>query len=518
MRVLGISPFHDSSVAVINDGQIEFFLKEERLTKIKRDIQPWVSINTVLKKYAVEEIDHVIVAPPHNEIFNDFLFTYLHKTFGQKIADMSNEHHLQHASLAFYNSGFDKALVVVVDRNGSYVEGLGFESESVFVASYPCSFEKIYQNFWKDNELGIVKVYESATSLINQHPLENGKTMGLSSYGQNKPFVDLFDESGKPKHELFGGTNVKNFGSNMVTILKENAQHQSSDINPTNYQLYADYAFQVQKQSQQQVLNLIEKTVKDTGIKKVCITGGYGLNVVANNFYLENCPDIEFYFEPLADDSGNSAGGAMFLYRNISQDTTIIPLDNTFKHGSPHKIETEGLNIDYDGVVELLLAQKTVGVFNGLAEIGPRALGNRSLIFDPRNPEGKTIVNKIKNREWYRPFGAVMLEEEFLKYFETCGQLKNEYMTVSFKAKQGVKELIPSVIHVDNTCRLQTVSEGHMFELLKEFKKETGIGILLNTSLNLAGLPLVESETDALRMLDESELDYLWFVESKQIV
>ena len=481
-------------------------------------MQPWMSLNTVLKKYAIEEIDHVVVAPPHNEIFNDFLFNYLNKTFGQKIADMSNQHHLQHASLAFYNSGFEKALVVVVDRNGSYVDGLGYESESVFVASYPCSFEKIYQNHWKENELGIVKVYESATSLINQHPLENGKTMGLASYGKDEPFVDLFNESGKPKHELFEQISVKNFGSNDATILKSNTQYQSSNIHKENYELFANYAYQVQKQSQQQVLNLIQRTVKETGINKVCITGGYGLNVVANNFYLENCPNIEFYFEPLADDSGNSAGGAMYLYRSISQNTSIKPLDDTFKHGSPQSLHVQGEPIDYKGVVGLLLAQKTVGVFNGLAEIGPRALGNRSLIFDPRNLDGKDIVNRIKNREWYRPFGAVMLEEEFLKYFETCGQSKNEYMTVSFKAKQGVKELIPSVIHVDNTCRLQTVSSGHMYELLKQFKKQTGLGILLNTSLNLAGMPLVDSSEDAIQMLENSELDYLWFVESEQII
>jgi carbamoyltransferase len=142
-------------------------------------------------------------------------------------------------------------------------------------------------------------------------------------------------------------------------------------------------------------------------------------------------------------------------------------------------------------------------------------LGNRSILFDARNPDAKDIVNNIKKREWYRPFAAMVLEEDFSKYFETLGLNKSEFMTVSFTAKDNS---IPGVTHVDNTCRVQTVSENipHIYELLQEFKKQTGTSVLLNTSFNLAGEPLVDTFEDAVRTFNESDLDVLWFPETKR--
>jgi carbamoyltransferase len=168
-------------------------------------------------------------------------------------------------------------------------------------------------------------------------------------------------------------------------------------------------------------------------------------------------------------------------------------------------------------IAGFLKDQKTVAVFNGLAESGPRALGNRSILFDARNHDAKDIVNNIKRREWYRPFAAMVLEEDFQKHFETLGLTSSEFMTVSFAVTDNN---IPGVTHVDNTCRVQTVSETipHIYDLLQEFKKQTGTSVLLNTSFNLAGEPLVDTFDDAVRTFNESEIDVLWIPQLKRCI
>jgi carbamoyltransferase len=509
MLILGVSSMHDSSVAVVENGRVKDFYKEERFTGIKRDMYPWKSLDIVKNQYA-NNIDHIVVANPFYNNYDSYLSTYLSKTYSKDVLSLSHMHHQQHAALAFYNSGFKKSVVIIIDRNGSYVKGKGHECETVLVAEYPNVFKTLHKQYWDNDNLGIVKVYESATTLIGQHPLENGKTMGLSSYGKPSNSDNLFYEDGTVKNHLFGISSIDNFDTT-VSILKKDKNKKINKVTEDDYQPYADYAYEVQKQTQEQVLKLIKRFTKETGIKNVCITGGYGLNVIANNYYLENCEDINFYFEPIADDSGNSIGAAMNVYRDISLDNNIYPLKDTFFHGFNYEINLDIPHVSYADIVEALLSQKTVGVFYGKSEAGPRALGNRSILFDPRNIDGKKIVNKIKNREWYRPFGAVMLEEEFEKYFHTNGDAKNEYMTVAYKCKDSVSSMIPSVVHVDNTCRLQTVSKGHIYEVLKEFKKHTGIGILLNTSFNTAGMPLVEDPNDAVDILRSTDLDALWF-------
>jgi len=162
--------------------------------------------------------------------------------------------------------------------------------------------------------------------------------------------------------------------------------------------------------------------------------------------------------------------------------------------------------------VDLLCQNKSVAVFYGQAEAGERALGNRSILFNALNPDAREIVNTIKKREWYRPFAAMVLEEDAHLYFENA--CPSRFMTVSFPVKS---DIIPGVTHVDGTCRVQTVASGHMYDILKEYKKVTGHGILLNTSFNLAGQPLVDTADEALKTLNESTLDYLWFYETKQL-
>jgi carbamoyltransferase len=458
-----------------------------------------------------------------------------------KVHDLSDYHHLTHASLAFYNSGFKDAAVVVVDRNGSIMGNSCRESESIFMASYPASFEQVYKSFWiydniahqealifkKENPKcevdvrsmhGIVKVYETATSLIKQHALENGKVMGLSAYGnKDLDFDNLFFRNNIPNDYYFGHEETFN---RMAT--HQDLQPFATDrVTIDNFQMYADYAWQVQKQTQDAVCYLIQKAIDKTGSKNICITGGYGLNVVANHYYITQFPDINFFFEPLADDSGNSIGGAMFMHRVLTGDTSINPISTTFFSGKLHSLENiNGDTVQNKEVANLLANGKSVAVYRGLSEAGPRALGNRSILFDPRNKDAKDIVNKIKKREWYRPFAAMVLEEDADIYFD-MGKIKSSpYMTISFPSREYAINNIPGVVHVDNTCRIQTVSnkDGYLYDLLKEFKNITGHGVLLNTSFNLAGEPLVETPEDAIRTLNNSSLDYIWFEEKGILV
>jgi carbamoyltransferase len=295
----------------------------------------------------------------------------------------------------------------------------------------------------------------------------------------------------------------------------------TKNLTAENYQEYADYAWNVQKETQEAVASMINMYVEKTGVKNVCITGGYGLNVVANHYYITQFPEINFFFEPLADDSGNSIGAAMKYYRDTTFDSTINKLEHTFFNGKNYLLDNiNGLDVSISDVAKLISDGKSIAVYNGLAEAGPRALGNRSILFDCRDKDAKEKVNRIKKREWYRPFAAMVLEEDSNEYFEMGKIKKSEFMTISFPVKDHAIKKIPGVVHIDNTCRIQTVDNSNpiIFNLLNEFKKITKMGILLNTSFNLAGNPLVETPEDAFYTLKNSELDYVWFPEISKLV
>jgi carbamoyltransferase len=540
-KYLGLSQEHDASIAVVDEGKVTFFCKEERITGRKRDSFPTLALSRL--ELQDEDVTFVYSSPTfHTPTFIKVNWIASKTCNITQSFDISDQHHLTHANLAFYDSGFEKALVIVVDRNGSEFADCAYEAESVFVASYPNVFTPIYKSFWMKNNnaysetrilqrllpdcevvcksmYGITKVYESATSLILQHALENGKVMGLSAYGdKSKLFTDLFIDKVIPNDFYFSHDYVQDQYASISSSLQDNAVKEV----PTDaYQMYADYSWQVQLQTQEAVAELIRRSIERTGIKNVCITGGYGLNVVANHFYTTEFPDVNFFFEPIADDSGNSIGAAMKLYRDTTLDTTVHRLEHTFFNGTKHPLDNlSGTPVTTEEVAQLIANGKSVAVYQGLAEAGPRALGNRSILFDPRNKDAKEIVNRIKKREWYRPFAGMVLKEDARTYFDMGRLDESPFMTISFPVTQLGVEMIPGVVHVDNTCRLQTIDRSNLniYELITAFKEITGVGVLLNTSFNLAGKPLVETPDQALATLQESDLDYVWFPEAQLLV
>lgn len=566
MRILGICPSHDSSVCVVNDGKIEFFAKEERLSGVKRDMSAKMCLDLVHKIYGSNSIDYATYSWQQFEDGRRFLATeeITRRKFGLTLKEprpFSNnnffQHHLNHASAAFYNSGFEEALVFVMDRNGTEMfvnfQTQYREAESVFHCKYPNEFDIVEKNFWVSREFdpvpeeiieyldhynaeydvshrfSIVKAYEAATTLINQDALENGKTMGLSSYGEDLDYPPLFDENSRSIDSMFEEIDFeKNPG--MPTACFRGCQDEITDkVTPENFQKYANWAKHVQLETQRAALQLIRKNVEKTGIKNVCISGGYGLNIVANAYYIKNLPDVNFYFEPLSDDTGNSIGCAMNLYRQLTNDTQIhYPKDNFYHYYQESELKTEKYHsvqeVGAEELCDILIDQKIISVFQGAPESGPRALGHRSILFDPRNKNGKDIINTLKKREWYRPFAGIILEEHFDKYFDTMGLQKSEYMTINFDCKDGVKDYIPTIVHVDNTCRIQTVGKDNpfLYELLTCFYEKTGCPILLNTSFNLAGRPLIQTKDEALEFMtelsDKVPFSGVYFVDDKKLV
>ena len=546
-NILAWNIAHDSSVAYLENGRLKFFCKEERLSRIKRDKHPFKSLE--LFRSLNLNPDHILYMTPTNnelDIFSTY-GAYSIKFFGSNAENYSNlNHHSAHATFAFCNSGFEEALIFVIDRNGSLFfvkeEAVAREAESVYVASRKSKhISPIYKNFFLNaneaystsiesiiktayprscevhakSQYGIVTAYEAATTLIGQHPLENGKTMGLSSYCNKTEFEPLFYNGFVDSKYFMKDVGELNNSLKFLGVCFRGEHDKITQrVTTDNHQYYSEKAKHVQIETQKAAANLIRTHVNKTGIKNVCIVGGYGLNVVANQYYLQQLPDVNFYFEPCADDTGVSIGGAMLKHLEVTGDMPQGTRSKFYHHyEDDYNITGLGDKTTIKEIVEILQNQKSVAIFEGSPESGPRALGHRSILFDPRNSDTKNIVNKIKKREWYRPFAGVMLESDLNDYFEDLGINSSEDMTINFQALPDTVKNYPGVIHVDGSCRIQTVNSGFLFNLISQFKIKTGSPILLNTSFNLAGEPLVHYKKDAIHTFYNSDLDYLLFVD-----
>jgi carbamoyltransferase len=227
-------------------------------------------------------------------------------------------------------------------------------------------------------------------------------------------------------------------------------------------------------------------------------------------------------------------GAAMIAHRTTSNDSSITNFNHNLYlgpqyHYSDDEIDVacamhdtaEYTNATHDDIVTLLKNKNIVAIFQGGSENGPRALGNRSILFDPTFKDGKDHVNRIKNREYFRPFAGSILKEHVHEWFDLRGMDESPNMMYAVNCQPGVAEKIPSIIHVDGTCRIQTVTEDqnkHFYDLITAFYKETGVPVLFNTSFNLGGDPLVETLEDAIETLSRSEIEYLYLPENGKLI
>ena len=243
---------------------------------------------------------------------------------------------------------------------------------------------------------------------------------------------------------------------------------------------------------------------------------------------------INLYVEPQSNDGGTATGAALYWYYKTSGDTKVRKRQDSLYLGPKYSYmngDFEVLskqynaeisdNVEYSDIFKLLRDKNIVTMYQGRSENGPRALGNRSVLFDPTFKDGKDFVNEVKRREYFRPFAASVLEEDAKDWFDLRGLDNSPHMMYAVNCLDGVAEKVPSVIHVDNTCRIQTVTKEqneHYYNLISEFKKETGVPLLFNTSFNLGGEPLVETLEDAFWTLNESDLEYCSFPEYKKLI
>lgn len=515
--VAGISTGHNASTCLLKNGELVFYIEEERLTRKKYDDYPFLSIDEILKY--TNRLDYLAVSnnTDYQDDINPFIIYSFKKKLIQKpeqvffLTDEQEQHHLYHASNAFYASGFDQSVCVVVDALGTYKKNNdveGWEVESLYHATYPANFKPIVKNLfnYEDkclehssetfsvfNKPSVGSLYSGVSVAFGFSNLDCGKVMGLSSYGNN--FIDIkYKESNIPS----------------VAKIQNIDQYSKEDISYT-----------VQKYSQQYCLDLIKLGIEKTGCKNVTISGGYGLNCVANYYYKKHLPkDINLYVDPISNDGGLSIGVAKYAYHKIYNDNTIRKQISLYT-GTNKSDKIEGKSVSYSDIVSLLISGQIVAIYQGRSEAGPRALGNRSILFDPRIINGKDIVNKVKGREYFRPFAGSILKEDCQEWFDMAGLDESPFMMYAVDVKQDKKHLIPSVVHVDDTCRVQTVTQEqnyHFYNLIKEFKNQTEVPLLFNTSFNLAGDPLVETIEDAIDTLKRSDIKYLYLPEYQKLI
>lgn len=586
--IAAITRGHNGGVCLLKDGEIVFSIEEERLSRQKYDGGPFASMMKILDY--TDKLDYLVIAhttPKETAGKIDFSGEDMYTGFARKIGlidrnvkdrynhpqviDLSHVHHKLHAACAFYRSGFDKAVAVIVDGAGTFIDLqfgneviTAWETESIFECSYPDNFKTLYkhlglreakpnaviENFSSDrygeekethecvitDGAGIVKVYEAVTEYCGFNAIEAGKTMGLFPYGnKDNRIPPLFDMNGiypKANRNLI----VPRYPNGAVVnegIYDFLRQRISEDLSTLENR--RNLAYECQTQTQEQVLRLIAKAIDMSGCKNVVLSGGYGLNCVANYFYLQFFKEdgINFYAEPISNDAGTAIGAAMIVYRMITKDENIQTFTDNLYLGPKYeysmdeieeicsKYNAEYKDTTYEEVVTLLREKNIVAMFQGRSENGPRALGNRSLLFDPTFKDGKDFVNRVKRREYFRPFAGTILKEHAHEWFDLRGKDESPSMMYAVNCQPFALERIPSIIHVDGTCRIQTVTKEqneHFYNLISEFFKVSKVPILFNTSFNLGGDPLVETLDDAVATLAKSEVEYLFLPEYNLLI
>ena len=556
-HTLGVSRVHNSAVALLKDGDLVFHLENERLSNIKYDAYPFHTLFK-LSEYA-SAIDNIAIAGvgktvpveyyQNLDVYTTFV-NYLSKESFEKektVYDFWQNHHLLHAAHAFYNSGFTQAVCVIEDGMGSeyyitderFMQGTyGRENSSTFVARYPAEFTTIDKTIVVPFECDLmlhdtVRVQSSISAALafqktakhfGFHELDAGKVMGMASYGVDDPSIPEIYVNGQINPKLFP---IANGDLRQAYLNVKDFPYLDTD----NFQIRANFARALQLETQDKIKEHILVMVKKSGQTNVCLSGGYFLNCVANYEFLKDLPtDINVYIEPVSSDAGTSIGAAKVVWHSTTKDTTVRPL-TTIYNGLEHNYTADIIKsklkdeivytVSYLDVAKILADKKIVALYQGRSESGPRALGNRSIIYDPRDVNGKDHVNTVKQRESFRPFAGTVLKERAHDWFDMRSLDESPYMMYAVDVLKEKQLTIPAITHVDGTCRVQTVTQEqnlHFYNLISEFEKVTDVPILFNTSFNLAGNAIVETIDDALKTFRTSDIDYLYLPEFQMLL
>ncbi len=535
-------------MAAVEDRKISFAIHEERLSRVKHDSRfPIMAFTKALEtcRWRVNDIDvivfyedpslklrrlydQVITGWPRSwttycqRIPRFYYFKYpIEKIIRDKLGYEGEirfgGHHRSHAASAFFTSPFEKALVLTIDGVGEY------DTTAVFIGEGN-SLTKVASIHFPDS-LGLL--YSVFTQFLGFQVNEDEyKVMGLAPYGQPcqadkilEKMITLHDDGSFHLNQEYFDFNLENrhYSSRFVNEIGIPPRKPSDPITKQ----HQDLAASIQLVLEKAIHNILRSLLREYPNRNVCMAGGVALNCTVNSKIVREF-GTKLYIHPAAGDAGGALGAAL--------DVTMKEISE-----NPYRFQfTPYLGIDYtDEAIEMALrvngvpyqciakiashiANKlsegyVVAIVHGRDEWGPRALGNRSILADPRRASMRDHLNaKIKFREEFRPFAPVVMKEFFTDYFETLGMNSSPYMLFTHQALRPQE--IPAAVHVDNTARIQTASEAenrYLYAILTEFHKITGVPVLINTSFNLKGEPIVSSPSDALKTFFSSKIDFL---------
>ena len=565
MYILGINAYHaDSSACLLKDGMVICATEEERFRRIKHWAGfPSESIKFCLKdaKISVEDLDYITISRnPRANVSKKIIHTIKNKvriksvldrllnskkvgSVKSELAKLLNvkesyiradvhqiEHHRSHIASAFFASRFKESAILSIDGFGDFTStmtsvGTGNKIKVLDCVNYPHS-------------LGVF--YTAVTHFLGFHNYgDEYKVMGLAPYGDAK-YLKKISEIIQKTDDGFFRLNQKYFkhfkegvamdwenGEPKIDLLYTeqwevlfwNARNKGDDLK----QFHVDLAATVQKYTEQMIFYILNKLHEKTGLDNLCISGGVAQNSVANGKILLNTPFKNIYVPSAGHDAGTSIGSALYLYNHILKKNRLPEIKTAYfgqkftekeiiKCLFEANINYEKLDDEhiFNRVSDKLIEGGVVGWFQGRAEFGPRALGHRSILVDPRRKDAKDLLNKkIKRRESFRPFAPSILEEYVEEYFVQNDEVP--FMDKVFDIKKEKQSKIPAVTHIDGTGRLQSVNKDvspRYHRLISEFQKKSGVPILLNTSFN-ENEPIVNKPEEALDCFLRTKMDML---------
>ncbi len=550
MKILGLSCFyHDAAAALVIDGRLEAAAEEERFSRIKHDSElPVRAAQWALAKagIGIQDLDYIVFYDKPITKFDRILTGYMatpfrsyrpflaaiqiwlrrklwtdqviHKELGFDGEVLYTPHHLSHAASAFYTSPFEDAAILTVDGVGewataSYGIGQGNRVKLLAQMNYPHS-------------VGLL--YSALTYYLGfQVNSAEYKVMGLAPYGTPR-YADLMERELVTVHE--DGSihlNLKYFtfhhgmtmtGQKLQQLLGHPRREPESPLEP----FHQDIAASIQKVTENIVVRMARHVRAQTGMDRLCMAGGVALNCTANSVLLRERVFEDIYIEPASGDAGGAIGAALYAHHKLTGGPRVP--QPFFGIGPTFDTEVEAFLTD-NGIpfqrgnrdeqlrrlAAAIASGQIAGFYQGGAEFGPRALGFRSILADPRDNCMKEKINAaVKYREPFRPFAPAVMREHAADYFE-CDR-EAPYMLFNFTVRENKRTVIPAVTHADNSSRIQTVSmedNPALYRLLAEFKNLTGVPVLLNTSFNLRGHPIVNTPADAFATFCSGGIDIL---------
>ncbi len=558
MNILGLNTFSDSSAALIQDGRVIFALEEERLKRIKHyDGMPWLAIQETLQQTKLSLQDLDIIAVGWNPRKGWITRTteslksayrmptafrqkvrrgqgYLHACLdlfrlkellasqlrqrAKAIRVVFVDHHMAHAASAFLASPYDAADIIVADGVGenatiSFFTGLGQEIRPVKQINFPHSLGHLYASV--TGFLGFKMTHDE------------GKVMALAGFGQDA-YRDLFlrlvrydEASGTIRVDTrlldYHASRAGYFSPDWIKLTHLHPRKADEPITSEHQNL----ACSLQRRVEEICMYLLQRHFAFPPGKPLCAAGGLFLNSLLNG-QITRSYNRDFFIQPASGDNGVSVGAALWAAAQWDAQSKRHPLANIFWGDSFDSCDIRKSLARYVQKVvpcpdlfitaaRLISDGKIVGWFRGRMEFGPRALGNRSIFASPLDPSIKDTLNqKVKHRESFRPFAGSILLDDVQHYFKDAQE--SPFMLKVFYFKEEYKSRFSAICHVDGSCRLQTVSAQQnpdLYRLLQEIKKRIGVGMVLNTSLNIARQAIVRRPEEAIQMLMDTDLDAL---------